>query len=149
MAEIAHQHNADVVTLKVLHHALQAAGELKHLARHDVRKTRYTADAVAESHDGSRLEHVDLAVCCSELISYLLRNGQALFVAHERIALNVTGESVELMRERSVVDGVADLHTDAAYKLAVYLVAAAYKGLAQYAGDALHLLVGERLCALY
>ena len=53
------------------------------------------------------------------------------------------------MGERTVIDGVADLHLNAADKLGIDLIVAGYEGLADDLRELLHLLVAQRLCALY
>ena len=149
MAEGSEQDNAHVILFKVLYHALESALELKHLTRHDVGKAGYTADTVAEGHDLTGLEYVDIAADLFKLMPDALGYGQSLLIALAGVYLNVPAEPVKSMRQGTVIDRISDLHTHAADEPGIDLVVAGDEGLADYLRELIHFLLAQGLCALY
>ena len=149
MAERSEQDNADILLIQILNHALEAARELEHLACHAVGKAGHTTDTVADGDDLTGLEHIDAVIDLGKLLLNALGDILHLLIAGTAVVLNILAEALKLMDERTVINGVADLHLNAADKLGIDLVVAGYKGLADYLRELLHLLVAQRLCALY
>ena len=149
VAERSEQDNADILLIQILNHALEAARELEHLACHAVGKAGHTADTVADGDDLAGLEHIDAVIDLGKLLLNALGDILHLLIAGTAVVLNILAEAVKLMDERTVINGIADLHLNAADKLGIDLVVAGYEGLADYLRELLHLLVAQRLCALY
>ncbi len=149
VAERSEQDDADILLIQILNHALEAARELEHLACHAVGKAGHTADTVADGDDLAGLEHIDAVIDLGKLLLDALGDILHLLIAGAAVVLNILAEAVKLMDERTVINGVADLHLNAADKLGIDLIVAGYEGLADYLRELLHLLVAQRLCALY
>ena len=149
MAERSEQDDADILLIQILNHALEAARELEHLACHAVGKAGHTADTVADGDDLAGLEHIDAVIDLGKLLLDALGDILHLLIAGAAVVLNILAEAVKLMGERTVINGVADLHLNAADKLGIDLIVAGYEGLADDLRELLHLLVAQRLCALY
>ena len=124
MTERSEQDNADIVLVQILYHAFESAGELKHLARHNVGKAGYAADTVAEGKHLAGLEHVYITVYLLKLLLDTVGDRSHLTVALTGVVFNILTEPVERVRERAVINGIAHLHPHAAYHVRVDLVMA-------------------------
>ena len=124
MAERSEQNNADIVLVQILHHALESAGELEHLACHNVGKAGYAADTVAEGENLAGLEYVYIAVDLLKLLLDSVGDRSHLTVALAGVVFNILAEPVERVGKRSVINCIAHLHTHAAYNIGIDLIVA-------------------------
>ena len=143
--EVAQQHHAHIVLVQVHHHAPEASLKLQHFPGHHIGQARHMADAVGHADNLAGLININGIVRAAELFANALQHRQLLLVIHAAVEFHLLAQSVQLMRQGSVVHGVAHLHTHAAHQAVVHLIAHGEEGLAEDLRHLLHLLVGEGL----
>ena len=146
-AILAEDHDADIVALEVQRHALDAAGELDHLAGLDAVEAVDAGDTVTDGEDLADLGDFGLG---AEVGDLLLQNGRDFGGTDIHLGNSLHGklQSGELAADGRIEQARTHLHDETAENVGIDLGIDGNLGAAQHraqrVGERLHLGRGQR-----